>query len=125
MTEHRPVASWRDEGSPLFAHASEKEFADLLTFYGIAWQYESTTFPLEWDDQGLVTEAFTPDFYLPEHDLYIELTTKQQRLMTAKHRKIRKLQALHPDIRIRLLTRRDYLALARRFGWRRDQASGQ
>lgn len=103
-----------------FAHVSEGEFARLLTFYGVRWQYEPTTFPLEWDEQGRVTEAFTPDFYLPDHDLYIELTTKEQRLMTAKHRKMRKAQALHPDLKIRLLSRKDCLALARRFGWRKD-----
>ncbi len=105
-------------GTP-FAHASEREFARLLTFYAVRWQYEPTTFPLEWDDQGRVTEAFTPDFYLPDQDLYIELTTKEQRLMTAKHRKIRKALGLHPDLKIRLLSRKDCLALARRFGWRK------
>jgi len=110
----------RDPNVTTFAHASEREFARLLTFYGVAWQYEPATFPLEWDDLGRVSEAFTPDFYLPEHDLYIELTTKEQRLMTEKHRKIRKFQILHPDVRIRLLSRKDYLVLARRFGWRPD-----
>ncbi len=84
----------------------------------MAWQYEPTTFPLEWDETERVIEAFTPDFYLPEHDLYIELTTKVQRLMTEKHRKIRKLKARHPDVRIRLLNRKDWQALARRFGLR-------
>lgn len=106
------------DGVP-FAHAAEREFARLLTFYGVRWQYEPTTFPLDWDDQGRVVEAFTPDFYLPDHDLYIELTTKEQRLMTVKHRKIRKAQALHPDLKIRLLSRKDCLALARKFGWRK------
>jgi hypoxanthine phosphoribosyltransferase len=106
------------DGIP-FAHA-EREFARLLTFYGVPWRYEPTTFPLDWDDQGRVIEAFTPDFYLPDQDLYIELTTKVQRLMTAKHRKIRKAQALHPDLKIRLLTRKDCLALARKFGWRKS-----
>lgn len=84
----------------------------------MTWQYEPTTFPLEWDPAGRVTEAFTPDFYLPEHDLYLELTTKEQRLMTAKHRKIRKLMALHPGVQVRLLNRKDWRALARKFGWR-------
>ncbi len=103
-----------------FAHATEREFARLLTFYGVRWQYEPTTFPLDWDDRGRVIEAFTPDFYLPDQDLYIELTTKEQRLMTAKHRKIRKAQALRPDLKIRLLSRKDCLALARKFGWRKS-----
>ncbi len=103
-----------------FAHKSECEFARLLTFYGVPWQYEPSTFPLSWDISGRVTEAFTPDFYLPEQDLYIELTTKAQRLMTAKHRKIRGVQALHPSVKIRLLSRKDCRALARRFGWRSE-----
>ncbi len=102
-----------------FAHAAEREFARLLTFYGVPWEYEPTTFPLDWDDQGRVIEAFTPDFYLPDQNLYVELTTKEQRLMTAKHRKIRKAQALHPELKIRLLARKDCLALARKFGWRK------
>src|SRR3989304_3467384 len=92
------------DGIP-FAHAAEHEFARLLTFYGVHWQYEPTTFPLDWDDQGRVIEAFTPDFYLPDQDLYIELTTKEQRLMTAKPR---------------LLRRKACLALARKFGWRKS-----
>lgn len=103
-----------------FAHKSEGEFARLLTFYGVRWQYEPTTFPIERDEEGRVTEAFTPDFYLPDHDLYVELTTKAQRLMTAKHRKIRRVQALHPDVKIRLLSRKDCRALARKFGWGAD-----
>ncbi len=100
-----------------FNHPSERQLAALLTYYGIEWRYEPTTFALARDGGGRITEAFTPDFYLPAEDLYIELTTRQQRLATRKHRKLRKLQACHPEVRIKLLRRRDYVALARRFGW--------
>ncbi|HYM91578.1 MAG TPA: hypothetical protein VEW91_08105, partial [bacterium] len=71
-----------------FAHRSEAEFAKILDFYGIRWLYEPRTFPLEWDDRGYVIESFNPDFYLPEYDLFIELTTLKQSLVTRKNRKV-------------------------------------
>ena len=65
-----------------FGHPSEEMFANLLDFYRIQWEYEPRSFPLQWDKDGDVTEAFTPDFYLPELDLYVELTTMKQSLVT-------------------------------------------
>jgi hypoxanthine phosphoribosyltransferase len=91
-----------------FSHPSEAEFARILDFYQIAWEYEPKTFILQQDDQGNVIEAFSPDFYLPEQDLYIELTTMEQRLITKKHRKLRRLRELYPDINIKLLNRSDF-----------------
>jgi hypoxanthine phosphoribosyltransferase len=91
-----------------FSHPSEAEFARILDFYQIAWEYEPKTFILQQDDQGKVIEAFSPDFYLPEQDLYIELTTMEQRLITKKHRKLRRLRELYPDINIKLLNRSDF-----------------
>lgn len=91
-----------------FSHPSEAEFARILDFYQIAWEYEPKTFVLRQDDAGNVIEAFSPDFYLPEQDLYIELTTMEQRLITKKHRKLRRLQELYPDINIKLLNRSDF-----------------
>jgi hypoxanthine phosphoribosyltransferase len=79
-----------------------------LTFYRVRWAYEPTTFPLAFGDEGRPSEMFTPDFYLPEHRLYIELTTMRQRLVTRKNRKIRRLRELYPQVRIKLLYRRDY-----------------
>ena len=61
--------------APKFAHPTEEAFAHILDYYGIAWDYEPRTFALHWDDEGNVTEAFSPDFYLPEQNLYVELTT--------------------------------------------------
>lgn len=98
-----------------FAHESEAEFARILDFYHIGWQYEPRTFAIEWDHEGNVASSFTPDFYLPEHDLYIELTTAKQQLVTRKNRKIRKLRELRPDVSIKVLYASDYRKLIAKF----------
>ena len=85
---------------PEFAHPAEETFAKVLDYYGLEWQYEPRTFPLEWDENENVIEAFTPDFYLPEQDLYIELTTLKPKLSTFKNRKMRRMQELYPHINI-------------------------
>ena len=104
------------EIAPPFAHASEGEMARILDFYGIAWEYEPHSFVLERDEDGRVLEAFTPDFYLPEQDTYLEVTVMKQSLVTRKHRKIRKLRERNPDVRIKLFTRRDFERLAHKYG---------
>ncbi|MBR11591.1 MAG: hypothetical protein CL442_00385 [Acidimicrobiaceae bacterium] len=91
----------------VFSHESERRVADLLDFYEIVWEYEPRTFVLEADLDGNPTSAFTPDFYLPDHDLYLEVTTLRQSLVTRKNRKVRMLRERHPGIRIRILYRRD------------------
>jgi len=101
---------------PRFAHDSERNFAAVLDFYGIEWQYEPTEFILAWDEQGHPSQAFRPDFYLPVYDLYIELTTLNQRLVTKKNRKVRRLRELHPDVNVKVLYQRDYLNLLVKFG---------
>ena len=99
-----------------FVHPSEAEFARILDFYQIAWEYEPRTFELRWDCQGNVVDAFTPDFYLPEQDLYIELTTMEQRLITKKHRKLRRLRELYPNVNIKLLNRSDFKQMILKYG---------
>jgi hypothetical protein len=89
----------------------------LLDFYGVAWEYESRTFVLEEDESGRTLVAFTPDFYLPAHDVYLEITTLDQRLVTRKHRKLRRLRELHPEVKVKLLYRRDYLALRAKYAF--------
>jgi len=103
---------------PSFAHPSEKEFAKVLDFYRIKWEYEPKSFLLKADKNGMVKEEFTPDFYLPELDLYIELTTLKQKLVTRKNRKLRRLKKLYPDVNIKLFYGRDYNKLLQRFGIR-------
>jgi len=99
-----------------FAHNSERQFARLLDFYGIEWQYEPTTFTLERDKVGNPVQAFTPDFYLPAYDLYIEITTLNQKLVTKKNRKARRLRELYPGVEVKILYQRDYLNLLVKFG---------
>ena len=98
-----------------FAHASERAFSELLDFYGVAWEYEPTTFVLERDAAGRVLEAFTPDFYLPAYDVYVELTTLKQKLVTRKNRKVRKLRSRYPDVRVKILYRQATLGLLAKY----------
>jgi len=105
------------EGFPRagFAHPSEEEFSRLLDFYRIDWLYEPRSFPLEWEGERVV-EMLTPDFYLPQVGLYIELTTMKQSLVTEKNRKLRRLRELYPEIKIKLLYKRDYHRLLAKYG---------
>jgi hypoxanthine phosphoribosyltransferase len=99
-----------------FAHPSEEDFAKLLDFYCVEWLYEPRSFPLRWEG-GKIAEMFTPDFYLPELDLYVELTTLKQSLITEKNRKLRQLRELYPEVNIRLLTKNDFLKLLAKYGY--------
>jgi hypothetical protein len=99
-----------------FAHNSERQFARLLDFYRVEWEYEPTAFPIEWDAAGHAVQHFRPDFYLPRFGLYIEITTLNQRLVTKKNRKVRRLRELYPDVRIKVLYQRDYLSLLAKYG---------
>ncbi len=102
--------------TPQFAHKIEAEFARILDYYGIEWQYEPQTFPLVWDNAGNVTQAFSPDFYLPNQDLYIELTTLRPKLIRHKNRKIKRLKELYPEVNIKLFKRDDLRNLMIKFG---------
>jgi hypothetical protein len=100
---------------PRFANRSELECAKILDFYGVPWDYEPHSFVLERDAEGRVVSAFTPDFYLPEQDLFIEVTVMKQSLVTRKNRKLRALQRLYPEVRVKLFYRRDVERLAQRY----------
>ena len=99
-----------------FDHPSERDFARVLDFYGVEWRYEPRTFVLSENADGHPTEAFSPDFYLPDLDLYIELTTLKQRLVTKKNRKIRELRERYPGVNVMILYRRDWQNLAVKYG---------
>jgi hypothetical protein len=101
-----------------FGHPSEELFANLLDFYRIPWEYEPRSFPLQWDKDGSVMEAFTPDFYLPEFDLYVELTTMRQSLVTRKNRKVKLLRAIYPHVNIQVFYQKDFQDLIFKYGLR-------
>ena len=102
---------YKNTDNIIFAHESEKEFAKILDFYRIKWEYEPKTFTLEWDENDIPVLSFTPDFYLPELDLYIELTTLNQKLVTKKNKKIKKVRELYPEINVKLFYKKDYNSL--------------
>jgi hypothetical protein len=99
-----------------FAHASEAEMARILDFYEVRWEYEPHTFPILWNLDGAVVESFSPDFYLPDLDLYLEMTTLRQKLVRKKNRKLRRLRELYPSINIKLFYARDFRALMLKYG---------
>ena len=108
-----------------FQHNSERQFAKLLDFYAIEWQYEPHTFILERSMSGDPVHAFSPDFFLPAYDLHIEITTLRQKLVTKKNRKVRRLQERYPDVQIKVLYQRDYLHLLVKYGLESpDQLAG-
>lgn len=91
-----------------FAHPTEADLARIFSFYRVRWVYEPTTFHLECDASGKPTEQVCPDFYLPDYDIYVELTTMRQSLVTRKNRKIRRLKEAFPTLHVKLLYRKDY-----------------
>ncbi|MEP6639860.1 MAG: hypothetical protein ABJC39_10965 [Chloroflexota bacterium] len=99
-----------------FAHASEAEMSRILDFYAVRWEYEPETFPILWNLDGDVVESFSPDFFLPDLDLYLEMTTLRQRLVRKKNRKLRRLRELYPDINVKLFYARDFRALMLKYG---------
>jgi hypothetical protein len=111
-----PSAAPVELASSAFAHGSEAEMARILDFYGVRWEYEPRTFPILWNLEGDVIESFSPDFYLPDLELYLEMTTLRQRLVRKKNRKLRRLRELYPDIRIKLFYARDFRAMLLKYG---------
>jgi hypothetical protein len=102
-----------------FAHNSERQFAKLLDFYQIEWEYEPRSFDIGWDREGEPNQRFRPDFYLPQYDTYIEITTLNQKLVTKKNRKVRLLREHYPDIKCKIFYQRDYLDLLIKYGLER------
>jgi hypoxanthine phosphoribosyltransferase len=120
-SETADFQAYRGAEPPRFANRAELECAKVLDYYGVPWDYEPTTFVLEEGEDGRTVEAFTPDFYLPEQDLYVEVTVMKQSLVTRKNRKLRKLRQRYPGVRIKLFYKRDLERLAERY--RLDLAS--
>ena len=88
----------------------------ILDFYAVRWEYEPHTFPILWNLDGDVVESFSPDFYLPDLDLYLEMTTLRQKLVRKKNRKLRRLRELYPELNVKLFYARDFRALMLKYG---------
>lgn len=118
MSEDTPTPTfvyYRGDKPPRFATQTELDAAKILDYYRVPWAYEPRTFILESDAAGNIIEAFTPDFYLPDLDLYLEVTQMKQSLVTAKNRKVRRLRELYPDIRVKLFYKHDFIQLAKKY----------
>jgi len=114
----RDKTSQRSKASEMeFSHPSERECAKILDFYRIPWEYEPTTFPIEWDKKGNVIQSFSPDFFLPDQNLFIELTTMSQKLVTKKNRKVRRLREIYPHVNIKIFYQRDFKSLLLKYGF--------
>jgi hypoxanthine phosphoribosyltransferase len=109
----------------VFAHPSEAEIARLLDFYHVRWEYEPRSFELQWAEDGRPIRQFTPDFFLPDYDLYLEVTTVRPSLTSKKNRKIRLLRELYPDVQIKLLTLKDVEALMLKYGLYPDATASE
>jgi hypoxanthine phosphoribosyltransferase len=114
-TETAQFQAYRGSVPPRFVNDAERECARILDWYGIPWEYEPRSFVLQRGDDGRITSAFTPDFYLPDQDLYIEVTVMKQSLVTRKNRKLRELRRLYPEVNVKLFYRRDIERLAQRY----------
>jgi len=121
VAETADFQAYRGDDQPRFANDAERECAKVLDFYRVPWDYEPRTFVLERDEEGRIAEAFTPDFYLPDQDLFLEITVMKQRLVTRKNRKLRKLRERYPGVQVKLFYKRDIERLAQRY--RLDLAS--
>jgi hypoxanthine phosphoribosyltransferase len=103
-------------GQVRFAHPSEQLFAALLDLHTERWEYEPLEFPLRWDAHGTPVSGFRPDFYLPDRGIFIELTTADQRLVTRKNGKVRRMRELYPEVPIVVVYQRDFAALLESHG---------
>lgn len=114
LSESQP----QEEGKKkfLFKHQSEEEFSKILDMYHLEWEYEPRTFPIRWDEEGNVTMAFSPDFYLPKFNTFIELTTMNQKYASEKKKKVELLKKLYPGTNINIVFKNDFYSLLERFG---------
>lgn len=90
-----------------FAHNSEKIFAEHLDLFDIDWVYEPTSFPLKWGS-GAIRMMFTPDFYIPSLDIFVEITTMNQKLITRKSKKIKIAKKLYPEKHFKLINEKEF-----------------
>jgi len=83
----------------------EANVARLFNYFGIKWIFQPKTF-------DLVSQNYTPDFYLPDYNIYIEVKNFLWKYSKIRDRKFRK---LYPDIKLILLLKKDYLELEKKY----------
>jgi len=83
----------------------EANIARLFNYLGIKWIHQPRTFDLG-------SQNYTPDFYLPDYNVYIEVKNFLWKYSRIRDRKFRK---LYPDINLILLLKKDYLKLEKKY----------
>lgn len=83
----------------------EANIARLFNYSDIKWKHQPKIFDLK-------TQTYTPDFYLPEYDMYIEVKNFLWKYSEIRDRKFRK---LYPDINLILLLKKNYLELEKEY----------
>ena len=111
-----PAATGASE-TPRFAHPVERALSGVLDELGVRWRYEPHTFVLGRHPSGSVSAAFTPDFYLPDLDLYLECSVARTGLLRRKRRKIEATQRRYGVV-VHLVRRSDFETLVRRWSLR-------
>ncbi len=109
----RVKRGWRTIGGKRihFRSSMEANYARFLTFMGIEWEFESKTFWFEKIKRGVL--SYTPDFYLPATDSFVEC----KGWMDAKSKtKLKRMRKYHSNIKLVLLDWKAYLELQKRLG---------
>ena len=96
----------KDINSKIYFYSRwEANIARLFNYLGIKWLYQPKTFDLK-------TQNYTPDFYLPEQKIYIEVKNFLWKYSKIRDEKFRK---LYPNINLFLLLKKDYLKLEKKY----------
>lgn len=79
----------------------EANFARILNLLKIKWVFQPESFDLKF-------QKYTPDFYLPEYDLYVEIKNFLSNYSAKRDKAFRK---LYPDKNLSLILRPEYTKL--------------
>lgn len=103
----RGIAGIREDiGSEFYFYSRwEANFARILNLLGIPWLYQCKTF----DIGG---HMYTPDFYLPDSDTWIEIKNFLSEYSRKRDENFRK---MYPDLELMLILKGDYLELQEEF----------
>lgn len=103
----RGKAGIRNDISPTIYFYSrwEANIARLFTYQGMRWEYS----PVSFDIGG---QMYTPDFYLPDSDTFIEVKNFWGEYSRNRDTKFRK---THPTVILKVLLKEEYLQLEEKY----------
>jgi len=101
----------KDLNDTFFRSSWEANVARYFNFVGIKWEFESKTFWFENIKRG--NRSYTPDFYLPEEDRYVEVKGWMDK---SSKTKLKRMAKYYPNIKIEIIAKDEYKAIAK---WKR------